>query len=127
MSKTLALALSASTSPAFPFPAALDDCTRAFAYLKEYAAEWGCDSSQVSVGGDSAGSALRSLPPVLIVSAGHDILFDQTRCFAERLQRLDHPLEYHVYPTAMHLFITVPGQPTAFRNAVETVARFLND
>lgn len=192
-------ALNYRLSPAFPFPAPLDDCTWAFAYLKQHAAEWGCDPSRVSVGGDSAGgnlalatalsargvckvvsiypvvklfteltaswqqyatgygddaelleafneayagdyardplvspglaidSALQALPPVLIVSAGHDILFDQTRDFAERLQRLGHPLEYHVYPTATHLFITVPGQPTAFRHAVKTVARFLND
>ena len=191
-------ALNYRLSPAFPFPAPLRDCTRAFDYLKQHAAEWGCDSSQVSVGGDSAGGnlalatalsvrgvckvvpiypvvklfteqtaswrkyatgygddaelleaffeayavgnkknplvspglasdfMLQSLPPVLIISAGHDILFDQTREFAERLRLLHHPLAYHVYPTATHLFITVPGQPTAFSEAVKTVAAFLN-
>lgn len=71
--------------------------------------------------------ALQSLPPILIISAGHDILFDQTAELAQRLQRLNHPLSYHIYPTATHLFITVPGQPTAFSEAVATIANFLND
>lgn len=192
-------ALNYRLAPAFPFPAPLNDCQRAFAYLKEHAEEWGCDSSRVSVGGDSAGgnlalttalsvsgvskvisiypvtklftettpswrkyatgygddaelleafneayagvntknplvspglasdSALQSLPPVLIISAGHDILFDQTQELASRLRRLHHPLSHHVYPTATHLFITVPGQPTAFKEAVKTVAGYLNE
>ncbi len=191
-------ALNYRLAPAFPFPAPLNDCQRAFAFIKQHAEEWGCDSSCVSVGGDSAGgnlalatalsvhgvskvvsiypvtklftestaswrqyatgygddaelleafneayagdnatnplvspglasdSALQSLPPVLIISAGHDILFDQTCELAERLRRLGHPLTYHVYPTATHLFITVPGQPTAFNEAVKTVAGFLS-
>ena len=192
-------ALDYSLAPASPFPAPLADCQQAFAYLRAHAAEWGCDSARVSVGGDSAGgslalatalsvpgvnsvipiypvtelftrrshswrkygkgygndaelleafndayaqgqqhhplvsvglssdSALQSLPPVLILSAGHDILFDQTAQLARRLQKLHHPLAYHVFPTATHLFITVPGQPTAFSEAVRIVARFLNE
>ena len=80
----------------------------------------------VSVGlaGDET---LSKLPPVLIVSAGHDILFDQTAEFAQRLQHLGHPLSYHVFPTATHLFITVPGQPTAFHESIRIVSRFLNE
>lgn len=70
--------------------------------------------------------ALRSLPPVLIISAGHDILLDQTAEFANRLHSLRHSVAYHVYPTATHLFITVPGQPTAFQQAVATVGEFMN-
>lgn len=70
---------------------------------------------------------LRALPPMLIISAGHDILFDQTAELVQRLIRLGCPLQYHVYPTATHLFITVPGQPTAFDQAVKTTASFLND
>lgn len=142
-------ALNYRLAPAHRFPAPLHDCQQALAYLKQHAAQWGCDSSLVSVGGDSAGgnlalatamtvpgvckvipiypvtklytvpsaswrqyatgygndaelleafneayagrearnplasvglasdSALQALPPVLIISAGHDILFDQ--------------------------------------------------
>lgn len=65
-------------------------------------------------------------PDICLISAGHDILFDQTTQLAQRLQRLGHRLTYHVFPTATHLFITVPGQPTAFAEAVSVVARFLN-
>lgn len=72
-------------------------------------------------------TTLKALPPVLIVSAGHDILFDQTAELAERLKHLGNHLSYHVFPTATHLFITVPGQPTAFREAVKTVGAFLNE
>lgn len=45
----------------------------------------------------------------------------------KELQRLGHPLSYHVFPTAIHLFITVPGQPTAFYESVRIVSRFLNE
>ena len=38
---------------------------------------------------------------------------------------LGHPLDYHVFPTATHLFITVPGQDTAFHEAVRIVSEFL--
>ena len=191
-------ALNYRLAPKFPFPAPLDDCRRAFEYVKCHADEWGCDSLQVSVGGDSAGGnlalatamsvegvckvipiypvtklytevtpswveygkgygddaelleafneaysggaarnplvsvglasdeTLAKLPPVLIISAGHDILFDQTAEFAERLNGLGHSLSYHVFPTATHLFITVPGQPTAFNESVRIVAEFIN-
>ena len=192
-------ALDYRLSPRYPFPVPLNDCQQAFRYLCQHAESWGCDSTQVSVGGDSAGgklafagalsvpgvhkivpiypvtklfteptpswqryakgygndaelleafneayaqqsthnplvsvglasdAQLQSLPPVLILSAGHDILFDQTQEMALRLQRLGHPLSYHVFPTATHLFITVPGQPTAFGEAVRIVGDFLNE
>ena len=68
---------------------------------------------------------LQQLPPVLLLSAGHDILYDQTSAWAKRLLELKHPLQYHVFPTATHLFITVPGQPTAFSEAVKLTADFL--
>lgn len=190
-------ALDYRLSPEFSYPIPLDDCRQAFAYLRQHAEEWGCDSAKISIAGDSAGgnlalatafsvsgvykvipiypvvklfteptrswnqyaegygndaelleafneayarsdihnplvsvglapdSVLQSLPPVLIISAGHDILYDQTAELASRLQRLDHELDYRVYPTATHLFVTVPGQPTAFNEAVKDVASFL--
>ena len=182
-------ALNYRLAPKYPFPMPLNDCIEAFEYLKQHAEEWGCDSSRISIGGDSAGGnlalaasmsltgvhkvipiypvtklftevtsswkkyalgygddaelleefneaysagdsrdeALTELPPVLIISAGHDILFDQTAEFARRLQHIGHPLSYHVFPTATHLFITVPGQPTAFQESVRIVSRFLNE
>ena len=64
---------------------------------------------------------------VSFISAGHDILLDQTAELVQRLHNLGRPVIYRVYPTATHLFITVPGQPTAFEEAVKDVSRFLND
>lgn len=61
---------------------------------------------------------LRRLPPVTIVSAERDILADQAQAFAERLEGLDHQVRHAVYPGAVHLFITVAGQPAAFQEAV---------
>lgn len=192
------VALDYRLSPEHPFPTPLTDCQEAFRYIKNHAAEWGADSSRVSIGGDSAGgnlaiatamsvggvhsvipiypvtelftthtaswnayaqgygddaelleafneayarseahhplvsvgtapdSMLQRLPPMLFISAGHDILFDQGRNFVMRLQKLGKQVDYHVFPTATHLFITVNGQPTAHHKAVESVARFLN-
>ncbi len=192
-------ALNYRLSPAYPFPTPLNDCRDAFRFLKQHAADWGCDTARVSVGGDSAGgnlalataitergvekvvpiypvtklftvrtaswqkyaagygndaellqafneayahgnernplvsvaladdATLKALPPALILSAGHDILFDQTAELTQRLQRLGNRVTYHVFPTATHLFITVAGQPTAFHEAVKTVGEFLNE
>ena len=191
-------ALNYRLAPAHPFPLPLEDCQQAISFLKMHAEEWNCDSTQISIGGDSAGGnlalattmstpnifkvisiypvtklfteptaswekyakgygndaelleafneayahhneqnslasvglcsdeTLRALPPALFISAGHDILLDQTADFVKRLQSLNHPVSYHIYPTASHLFITVPGQPTAFSEAVKTVSNFLN-
>lgn len=192
-------ALNYRLAPTHPFPAPLEDCQRAISFLKVHAEEWNCDSTQISIGGDSAGGnlalattmsvpnifkvisiypvtklfteqtdswekyakgygndaelleafneayahhneknplvsvglcsdeALKALPPALFISAGHDILLDQTADFVKRLQKLNRPVTYHIYPTASHLFITVSGQPTAFAEAVKTVSNFLND
>lgn len=41
-----------------PYPAALEDCYAALKYLKEHADELGINSSQIMVGGESAGGGL---------------------------------------------------------------------
>lgn len=41
-----------------PYPAALEDCYEALKYLKEHAEELGINSSQLMVGGESAGGGL---------------------------------------------------------------------
>lgn len=69
---------------------------------------------------------LRRLPPVLIVAAGRDILYDQGKEFALKVKRLGVGTDYVELPGAVHLFITVDGQPTAFSKAVALTERFLS-
>lgn len=101
-----------------------DDAELLDAFCEAYAN--GQESNHLASVGLASDGELRALPPVLIISAGHDILLDQTAEFARRLHSLNHSVAYHVYPTATHLFVTVPGQPTAFQQAVATVGEFMN-
>ncbi len=66
---------------------------------------------------------LAKLPPTLLVAAGRDILRDQGKEFADHLPEIVRRVEF---PGALHLFITVPGQPTAFKKAVELSIDFLS-
>ena len=61
------------------------------------------------------------LPPTLIISAGRDILLDQARSLAEALAASGTVVTHEVYPGAVHLFITVPGQPAARARAVNSL------
>ena len=61
---------------------------------------------------------LRSLPPVHILGADRDVLRDQGLRFARRLESLGHPVRAEVLSGSTHLFVTVPGQPSAFARAV---------
>ena len=70
-------------------------------------------------------AALRALPPVHILGADRDVLRDQGRRFADRLKALGGRVRYELPPGTTHLFITVPGQPTAFRRAVDFAAEAL--
>ena len=67
-------------------------------------------------------SLLRQLPPTLLIAAGRDILRDQGKEFAQRLPQCVKRVEF---PGAVHLFITVAGQPTAFGHAVRLASEFL--
>ncbi len=63
---------------------------------------------------------------VVFISARYDILLDRTAELVDRMNGLGCPVSYYVYATATHLFIIVPGQPTAFKEAVTAVRKFLN-
>lgn len=45
-------------APAHPYPAAIDDCARAYAWVVEHAARWGGDASRLVLAGESAGANL---------------------------------------------------------------------
>lgn len=61
---------------------------------------------------------LRKLPSVHILGADHDVLRDQGKAFADRLKSLGCRVRYELPRGTTHLYITVPGQPSAFRRAV---------
>lgn len=69
--------------------------------------------------------SLQTLPPVLMVNAERDILLDQCNRMAARMKAAGCSLRREILPSTVHLFITVPGQPTAFRTAVTLSADFL--
>ena len=62
---------------------------------------------------------LRRLPPVHVLGADRDVLRDQGVKFVNRLRALGVPVRYELPVGSTHLFVTVPGQPTAFRRAVD--------
>lgn len=70
--------------------------------------------------------ALKQLPRTLLIAAGRDILADQGKEFADRMVSLGVDAVRVEYPEAVHLFITVPGQNTAFNEAVKEAIGFMN-
>ena len=91
------------------------------AFNEAYTVRADARHSAISVGLASA-AQLQTLPRTLLIAAGRDILRDQGLAFAERVGARLTRIEY---PEAVHLFITVPGQPTAFRTAVRQAAAFI--
>ena len=59
-----------------------------------------------------------------MIAAERDILRDQGKAFAERMGGKVKRMEYE---GTVHLFITVPGQDTAFERAVKDALTFIDD
>ncbi len=68
---------------------------------------------------------LSQLPPVMMIAAERDILCDSGREFARRLQQCGVPVTREQLPGTVHLFITVPGQPTARTHAITRTRLFI--
>lgn len=71
---------------------------------------------------DATDEVLGQLPPVMLISATRDILYDQGKAFALRLKNV----EQVDFAGAVHLFMTVPGQATAFGKAVALTKEWLD-
>lgn len=74
---------------------------------------------------EASDSILSKLPPTLLLAAERDILRCQGAEFADRLTHLGVEVNYILIPESVHLFITVAGQPTAFRRSVKESAEFI--
>lgn len=68
---------------------------------------------------------LATLPRTMIVNAERDILADQGADMYQKMSEAGVDVSHLVYPGAVHLFITVEGQPAAFESAVAASAAFL--
>lgn len=75
---------------------------------------------------EASDSVLSKLPPTLLVAAERDILCCQGSDFANRLAHLGVEMKYVLIPGSVHLFITVAGQPTAFRRSVKESSAFIS-
>ncbi len=70
---------------------------------------------------------LAALPEILMINADHDILRDQGEEMSRKLSESGVKVTRHVLPGTTHLFITVPGQPSAFRRSVTLTSEFLTE
>ncbi len=70
---------------------------------------------------------LGKLPPILMISSDRDILFDQGKEFAAKVERSDVRVDRIEFPGAVHSFISQPGQNTAFDKAVALTVSFLTE
>lgn len=69
---------------------------------------------------------LARFPKILFMAAERDILYDQGLQFSTHLTLLGVEVERRVLEGSVHLFITVPGQEKAFREAVRSAEEFLS-
>ncbi len=121
----------------YPVTKAFDDNSISW---KSYGAGYGLDSELMNAFNEAytsdygnplvspalaSDSQLEQLPPVMLMAADYDILKDQGQEFAYRIRNLGVETDYSVIPGTVHLFITVAGQPAAFREAVTHSSAFI--
>jgi acetyl esterase len=65
---------------------------------------------------------LSGLPPAVVVTAGHDVLRDEGRAYADRLVDAGVPLERRHYPAMTHGFLSLTDDVDAAAEAMGAVA-----
>ena len=67
----------------------------------------------------------QGLPPALVITAEFDVLADQGRAYAQRLEGAGVPVDFRAYPGMLHDFATLPGCFSDAEGAIGQVASFL--
>jgi acetyl esterase len=67
------------------------------------------------------------LPPALILLAEYDVLVDQGRSYAKRLQAAGVPVAERLYPGMLHDFVTLPGLFSPAWKAIDEIAASLRE
>lgn len=78
-------------APEHPFPAAVDDCIAATAYVFKNATALGVDAARIAVGGDSAGGNLAAVVSIHARDAGAPPIAFQLLIYPATDQRGDYP------------------------------------
>jgi len=68
-------------------------------------------------------SSLKKLPPAYVVTAGHDVLRDEGKAYADALREAGVDVEYVDYPSMIHGFFNLQGMVDASRRAVVAAAK----
>jgi len=66
--------------------------------------------------------SLKGLPPAFIGLAGCDILLDEGRAYARRLQEAGVPVKLRIFPNMIHAFVNLLTIPEARAAALESIA-----
>lgn len=68
---------------------------------------------------------LNTLPPTLVITAGHDVLRDEGVEFAERLAAAGVAVEHHPFPGQIHGFMRLTALVGQSRDALDLIGAFL--
>lgn len=70
---------------------------------------------------------LSGLPPALVITAGHDLLRDEGKHYAERLEAAGVAVEYVCFESTIHGFMTFGGALDVGKQALELAAQKLRE
>lgn len=83
------------------------------------------ESAEHSLASPLRAERFQGVPPALIITAEFDVLADQGRAYALRLEEAGVPVTFRQYPGMLHDFVVLPGKFTEARAAIEQITEAL--